>query len=126
MQSDAVAWANFFEALRFDDGFHIICCDNADVARLLGNRQHFSGCGQLALRFTVSHSIQDHESADKTKLCNVINTVRTHAHDLVTGATLISVPADDAVVAHRTFGGIHIYVTRAIKLGLNLTNLGYH
>ena len=126
MQSDAVAWTNFFEALRFDDGFHIICGNDTDVARLFGNRQHFSSGRQLALRFTVGHCIQDHEPADKTKLCNVINAVRTHAHDLVTGATLISIPADDAVVAHGAFGGVHIDVPRAIKLGLNLPNLGNH
>ena len=73
-----------------------------------------------AERFGVSDAAKE---KGKLAIGNVINTVRAHAHNLPAGATLICVPADNAVVTHRAFRGVHINVTRAVELSLNLTDL---
>ena len=123
MQCDAIAGADLAEAFRLDHAFHVGRRDDAGESALLGIGSISALAGIRPWDF-VGHGIQHHQTADEAEFTDVFHAQRPHAHHAATGATLVGIPGDAAVVEDRALGSVHADVAGTVELGLDLADFG--
>src|SRR5262245_40108152 len=124
VQSHAVARADLLEALHLKDAPDVVSRHNPGLAGLVGDRQHLSAGRDQALGLLVRDGVQHHEAADEAQFTRVLHPERPHPEHPATGAVLVCIPRVHAVVHHRPFRRVHPDVAGAVKLRLNLADLG--
>src|SRR5258706_5011879 len=107
MQRHAIPGVDAAEALRLHHALHVIFSDDAGIASLLRDRQHFRAGRNGALGFLVGNGVQHDQTANKAEFAYMFDTQRTHAHYASTGSVFVGIPADGTVVEHRPFGGVY-------------------